>query len=292
MKVIILGSDGMLGHMLLRKAPQSWQIYSSTRNDFVGKNKFYFDLDSTSDAQRTLLRNINYLRPDIVINCIGYIKQREEIHKSKEVLINSWLPHMLNDLSIESHFKLIHFSTDCVFSGKKGMYTISDQPDPIDHYGLSKYAGEVASKNTLTLRTSIIGHEVKNKKSLLEWFLAQDDKCDGYSKAIYSGLTTLQLSKYLFEYIIPSLINNKINGIHQLASPPINKYDLLTLISEVYKKKIEIKKNSSVQIDRSLMSTSIFKLLKMPEPLWPLMVREMHEDFLAHQHLYKNYVTT
>ena len=148
--------------------------------------------------------------------------------------------------------RFIHLSTDCVFSGKKGFYSENDFPDPIDIYGKSKLLGELDYGNSLTIRKSVIGHELTNKRGLLEWFLSQKDEVQGYKNAIFSGLTTLELARLIETYIIPK---ENLKGVMHISGQTISKYDLLKLISCIYSQQKEIKLNESVKIDRSLNST-------------------------------------
>ena len=186
----------------------------------------------------SLINIFSSFKPDVVINCVGIIKQSDNSkHVLDSIPVNSLLPHRLSSLCRLLNARLIHFSTDCVFSGNKGSYLESDNPDPIDLYGRSKLIGEVMDQNTITLRTSIIGHELKSNKSLLNWFLSSQNEIKGYKNAFFSGLTTLEVAKVIEKYILP---NPDINGLFHLASDRISKYDLLSKISEVYNHKIRI----------------------------------------------------
>ncbi len=287
MKIIVLGGDGMLGHMLARRFASLGHVLSSSREPVPSKDKFFLNINPSEDVESRLREVLRDFSPDLVFNCIGYIKQREKVKESFELFVNSWFPHLLNDLSNEFEYKLVHFSTDCVFSGRKGDYSISDSPDPVDLYGMSKLAGEVFGERALTIRTSIIGHELRHKKSLLDWFMSQEGKCSGFTKAIYSGVTTFQLASLLINDIVPAFLQNKISGIYHLSSSKISKYDLLVLISKIYKKEITIERVDFPVIDRSLDSRELCKELGIEVPSWSEMICEMQEDFTKQFDLYK-----
>ncbi|MDP3441256.1 MAG: SDR family oxidoreductase, partial [Ignavibacteria bacterium] len=240
-KIVILGGTGMLGHQLFKYGNQlSLDVEAIVRNKklIVKKTSRTFDdkihiLDEVKEINQLegLLREI---KPDFLINCIGIVKQSPlTSNYAESIAINSLLPHQLEGLGVKLGFRLIHISTDCVFDGQKGMYKETDQPNAIDLYGKSKHLGEVNYGVGITLRTSIIGHEITNSThGLIEWFLSQEGKVNGFTKAIFSGLTTLELSKVIFNYIIPSNIEA---GLYQVASNAINKFDLLSLTAKIYK---------------------------------------------------------
>ncbi len=253
---MVIGITGMLGSTLLRHLvlDKSFDIYGTSRNATPLKihkhlkYKHISNIDVLDEVK--LFHSIKGIQPDIIINCAGIIKQLNHLNDPLEILpINSLFPHKLNKHCISNNIKLIHISTDCVFSGKKGNYSEKDISDAEDLYGKSKYIGELNNKTSLTIRTSIIGHENDTKLSLLEWFLSQTDEIEGYRKAIFSGLTTLELSN-----VISKIIKNHPNlvGLYNVASEPISKYDLLNLIAEIYSKEIKIIPVDYPEIDRSL----------------------------------------
>lgn len=255
LNVLILGVNGMLGNTLFRYFLnfQEYNVIGICRNVNDNLKKFSGNIQSGVDVldYSSLIGIFFKYKPDVVINCVGIIKQMDQ---SKNVLstvpINSLFPHQLNLLCDLANSRLIHFSTDCVFSGLTGNYVESDIPDPIDLYGRSKLIGEVVNSNSsLTLRTSIIGHELNSNNSLLNWFLSSKDEIYGYKNAFFSGLTTLQVAQTLHYYIFP---NPNISGLYHLASQKISKFELLTYISEVYSHNILIKPDTSYFIDRSL----------------------------------------
>lgn len=221
---------------------------------------------------------IKKFQPDYVINCVGIIKQSHLANNHYEsIAINSFLPHQLERLGSNYHFRLIHISTDCVFDGKGSNYQETDPPNAIDLYGRSKSLGEVNYGSGITLRTSIIGHEVANKKyGLVDWFLSQSDFVKGYTKAIFSGLTTTELTKLILDIVIKQGIDS---GLYQVASSPISKYDLLNLIATAYNKEIEIIPSEEIVIDRSLDGRRFSDITSYRAPSWPVMLNQMHDDF-------------
>ncbi|MBA2628810.1 MAG: sugar nucleotide-binding protein, partial [Rickettsiaceae bacterium] len=168
----------------------------------------------------------------------------------------------------------IHISTDCVFSGSEGSYTEDDFPDAYDLYGRSKLLGEVDYPNAITLRTSIIGHELSGNRSLINWFLSQDKKASGFTKAIYSGLPTIELAEIIDKYVIP---RPQMHGLYHVSSEPINKYELLKLVRDVYTKDIEIEPSDKLIIDRSLNSERFRNETGYKPPIWSKLVQKMYE---------------
>ena len=203
-----------------------------------------------------------------MINCIGLIKQQGHLAKDPlfSLALNAMLPHKISMVCKAAKIKMIHISTDCVFSGKKGNYLESDQSDSDNLYGRTKYLGEVSYPHCITLRTSIIGHGLKNKLGLIEWFLAQTGSVKGFTKAIFSGFTTDELSKIILNYVIP---NKNLSGLYQVSSEPINKYALLMLTKKYYQKDIEIIPDYEFVIDRSLNSDRFRKEANYQPPSWP-----------------------
>jgi len=281
MKVLILGGDGMLGHQLLKYLQERHDVRCTLHQDiskytdyrlFDAKNS-YAGVDVMSFER--VKEVVCDFKPEIVINCIGIIKQRSTAKESiPSIEINALLPHRLALLCNEVGARLFHLSTDCVFSGKKGNYLESDPPDAEDLYGKTKYLGEVQDNNCLTLRTSIIGPELSRKKSLLEWFLAQEDTIKGFRKAIYSGFTTLEMSRIL-EIMFD---HPKACGVYQVSSEPINKYDLCFLFKNKFKRPVEILPDDAFICDRSLDSTRFRKEFNYTPPSWEEMVDELSNN--------------
>lgn len=219
---------------------------------------------------------IEKIKPVVVINCIGVIKQRSE---ASEVLatvpLNTLLPHQLHSASARVGSKFIHYSTDCVFSGTRGNYTEDDTPDAVDVYGLSKYLGEVVGAGALTLRTSIIGHELSSNRSLLNWFLSQEGQVRGFTDAYFSGLPTNEVARITLDIIkrYPGL-----SGLYHLASEKISKYDLLTRINTVYGKNLDIIADDKLKIDRSLNANRLTAEINYQPRSWSELIAEM-KDF-------------
>lgn len=223
----------------------------------------------------SLARGIELARPDVVINCIGVVKQLAEADDPLTALpLNSLLPHRLARLCSMVGARLVHVSTDCVFSGAQGHYTEADFADANDLYGRSKYLGEVAYANAVTLRTSIIGHELDGARSLLGWFLAQSGNVQGYTRAVFSGLPTVELARVIRDFVIP---NPQLQGLYHVSSAPVSKYDLLRLVAKAYGKRIEIAPNDQLVIDRSLNSARFQAATGYIPPAWPELVHRMHD---------------
>ena len=285
MKVLILGGSGMVGHALIKNLSDKYEVFSILRQrtdlesteffkNILEKNRCIF-LDDINQ-HRKLSDVIKKISPDILINCIGVIKQRGDVKNILNMIkINALLPHILNEICFKNKVKLIHLSTDCVFSGNKGYYKESDNPDPVDKYGASKLLGEIVEGDALTIRTSFIGPELFNKKSLFEWIKSQKDgEIDGFENAIYSGLTT-----YAFANVVEQIINQHqdLNGLWQISSDPISKFDLIALINVIFKLNIKINRNSSFQCDRSLNSSEFRNKTKIMVPSWEEMINDLYE---------------
>tara|TARA_A100001011_G_scaffold359425_1_gene405924 strand:+ start:393 stop:1280 length:888 start_codon:yes stop_codon:yes gene_type:complete len=282
-KILIIGASGMIGNsilaFLLKK--NNYSIFATIRssNTFKApKSSSEYHLFKNIDAEnkKSLERVFNKVNPDIVINCVGIVKQSKEMKNIYKVIyLNSLLPHYLQNLCKSHSSRFINIGTDCVFSGLKGNYSEKDLPDATDLYGRSKYLGETSSRNTITLRTSLIGHEYKNAYGLLEWFLSQNKVVEGYKKAIFSGLTVIEFANIVNEYVIP---NNKLMGLYHISADPISKYDLLLLIKKIYSKNIIIvPENKKMAIDHSINSFSFRKATGFMPKTWQLMIEEMFD---------------
>jgi len=268
-KILILGTTGMLGSEMYKffARDKKFQIFKMNRK--YSKNSIKINIEDQDD----LINKIKLINPDFVINCIGWIKQKY-VSGKMPYIINSQLPLFLSQLSLILKFKLIHISTDCVFTGKKGNYLDNDKKDAEDLYGLSKNLGEVKNLNTTTLRTSIIGFENGLKKyGLLEWFLSQKINVKGFDKVLFSGLTTLELSKIIKRYIF----NKKLyNNILNVSSKPISKFELLKLIKITFNKDVRITKCTKIKLNRTLNSKKFKKITSYKCPSWKKMLNEMH----------------
>jgi dTDP-4-dehydrorhamnose reductase len=215
-------------------------------------------------------------RPQVVVNGIGIIKQRAASTESIPSLeINALFPHQLAILCKMIGARLIHLSTDCVFSGKKGNYSETDLPDAEDLYGRSKYLGEVSDSRCLTFRTSMIGRELARKQSLLEWIFAQKDAIKGFRGAIFTGFTTLELSRIIEKMIVD---HPGAAGLYHVSSEPISKYDLLMLVKKKMQLDVEIVPDDSYRCDRSLDSSRFRREFKYHPPAWEKMIEELSRD--------------
>tara|TARA_Y100000991_G_scaffold74397_1_gene56007 strand:+ start:446 stop:1315 length:870 start_codon:yes stop_codon:yes gene_type:complete len=280
--IIVLGVNGMLGNTLFQyfKDKTNLNIKGILRKKNSLPLSFKYSKSEDLIECDVLLEGnlkslIQYLKPNFIINCIGIVKKHSDSNNPlASIKVNSLFPHLLSNICEENNSKLIHISTDCVFSGKSGFYTEKDQTDPIDLYGRTKLLGEVLNGEDLTLRTSCIGEELITRRNLLSWFLSQSETVDGFSNAIFSGLPTIEIARIILKLIIP---NPSLKGIYHLSSNPIDKYSLLNLIKKVYKKNILIKKNIEYCVDRSLDSTK-FRKATGYEPLsWNELVEIMYQ---------------
>lgn len=281
-KVLVLGASGMLGNAVLRMLSQidgyivTGTIRSEQTIDLLPKkvrNLVVCGIDA--DNQDSLLRLFKEVRPDVVINCTGLVKQLTDVSNPLIALpINSLFPHRLAHICALSGARLVHMSTDCVFTGKKGMYTENDVPDANDMYGVSKRLGEVNYSNAVTLRTSIIGHELNGSRSLIDWFLSQEVATKGYRRAIFSGLPAIEIARIISEFVIP---NTQMKGVYHVSSDPISKYDLLSLVAKIYEKKIVINEDNDFVIDRSLDSTKFREETGYNPPSWESLITLMYE---------------
>ncbi len=281
MRIYIIGISGMLGSKLFEEFLKNpnFIVRGSSRkipNKFL-KYKKYIDKKSDAFKIQTHLKNIKKFKPEVVINCIGIIKQKikKKLEHKNIFYLNSIFPYELYKITSKCNSKLIHFSTDCVFDGMAGNYNESHPPNSKDLYGFSKMLGELNYKNSLTLRTSIIGHELRSKLSLVDWFLGQKKTCIGYSKAYFSGFPTVEIYKILLKI----LKRKKLYGIYHLSSQKISKYDLLKKIAKVYNKEIFIKKSSKIKINRSLNSRKLKKILNYKSLSWNKLILEMYKNY-------------
>lgn len=282
MKILVIGASGMIGSTLLRVLSENktLNIFGTIRNEGI-KNFFSPEISSKLlsyvDVENfdALIKVFEDIRPDVVINCAGLTKHKVGASDPlTAVPVNSVMPHRLASLSKLVGARLIHISTDCVFSGEKGGYTEGDQPDARDVYGKSKALGELFDLNTVTLRTSTIGHEMLTQHGLLEWFLSIKSDCLGFRRAIFSGLPTVIFAQVIRDIVIPS---TELTGLYHVAAKPINKYDLLKLISKVYKKSINIVPDESFIIDRSLNAAHFRGATGYIAPDWEEMIYLMHQ---------------
>ena len=285
-RVLILGATGMLGSTLFRTFSMDPEIdcfgtirEASATRYFSPQIRDALIPNVHAEGETGLLSALSVSNPDVVINCIGIIKQMPHANDPLESLvINSTLPHRLAGYCTVIGARLIHFSTDCVFSGIKGQYREDCFPDACDLYGRTKYLGEVSYENSITLRTSIIGHEICRAKSLVDWFLNQKTEIKGFRKAVFSGLPTNEIARVVKVFVMP---NTSLNGLYHLSVDPINKYDLLSLVAEVYGKNIKIIPDEQLVIDRSLNSDRFRGATGYKPRPWPDLLNDMYVDYLS-----------
>jgi dTDP-4-dehydrorhamnose reductase len=282
LNILVLGASGMLGNAVLRffGASPGYSTVGAIRSS-SSMHPLPKDLHTQLvcvrdvDNANSMLELFGRVRPDVVVNCIGLVKQlmtTDDVPAA--VSINSLLPHLLVRLCRVARARLIHVSTDCVFAGTKGMYREHDVADARDLYGISKLLGEVDDNGVVTLRTSIIGPELASAHGLVSWFLAQHGRVKGFTRAIFSGLPTVELARVMRDFVIP---NPQLRGVHHVSAEPISKFDLLTHIARVYGLSVDIVPDAEVIIDRSLDSTSFRALTGYVPPAWPELVRYMHQ---------------
>lgn len=282
MRMLVFGASGMLGNAVLRFFAQSegWEAAGTVRSlgaggILAGRKDIRLIPGVDVGNPDHLLAAMEAVRPDVVVNCIGLVKQLASVDDPLEAIpINSLLPHKLARLSALAGARFVQISTDCVFSGNRGMYIESDLPDASDLYGRSKLLGEVDYPHAVTLRTSIIGHELAGERSLIGWFLAQTGRVDGFSRAIFSGLPTVELARVIRDFVIP---RPEMHGLYHVSAEPIDKLSLLRLVAQTYGKKIQIVPNDRLVIDRSLDSARFRGLTGYAPPDWPALVRSMEQ---------------
>lgn len=281
-KILVLGASGMLGNAVLRyfalgtehevvgivRSSGSTRMLPQIVQDRVAVGGDIEDVDA-------LVRLFDRHRPTVAVNCIGLVKQLEDAKDPLAAIpVNAVLPHRLARICALAGTRLVHLSTDCVFSGERGNYREDHLPDAQDIYGRTKLLGEVDYPHAITLRTSIIGHELSSHHSLVCWFLAQSAPVRGFSRAIFSGLPTIEIARVIDRHVIP---RPDLRGLYHLSTDPIDKFNLLQLIASIYGKTIEIHEDASVVIDRSLDSTR-FRAETGYEPApWPELIQRMHE---------------
>jgi dTDP-4-dehydrorhamnose reductase len=283
MRFLVLGGAGMLGHKLWQELRHSGETFATLRKPFATYAELgLFEQDRSIDridvtAPQDLRRAFDTARPDVVFNAVGIIKQLKQAHDPiTSIVINSLLPHQLAEICSEYGARLIHISTDCVFSGLKGSYTEEDIPDPVDLYGRSKLLGEVDSGDCVTVRTSMIGRELGTQSGLVEWFLSQRrGTVRGFERAVFTGFTTLALARILADL---AKRHTDIRGIVHISSDPVNKYELLRLIGDEYGADVTIQRDIEFQCDRSLDSSRFRDRTGFSPPSWPEMIRDMKND--------------
>lgn len=281
MKILVVGASGMIGSTVLRvlSEKKDWQVFGSVRDGMV---EHFFSPSIVKrlivgvdvNHEDSLVSVLSQVRPDVVINCVGLTKHKPEAEDPlTSIPINTLMPHRLANLCNLIGARLIHVSTDCVFSGQEGGYVEDDFADAPDVYGQSKVLGELHYPHTITLRTSTIGHELQSQFGLLDWFLSQKDECKGYTRAVFSGLPTVVFAQLIRDVVIP---DTKLFGLYHVAADPINKFDLLKMIADVYGKDIDIVPDDKFVIDRSLDATRFQLATGYEAPQWSELIKVMY----------------
>jgi len=283
MKVLIFGGDGMLGHQLYSSLTPKHDVYVTLRQTkenyshlpYYTEENARFGLEVSHLDEVNAL--INELRPEVIVNAIGIVKQRKSSYDVISSLeINSLFPHKLAEMAKLVGARVIHMSTDCVFDGNKGTcYTEEDKFSATDLYGMSKYLGELHATNCLTLRTSIIGLEISRKTSLVEWFLAQTGTIKGFEKAIFSGFTTKELCRVIERMMLDF---PEAHGLYHVSMDPINKFDLLNIYKNYLGRDIEIKKETEFVCHRGLNSDKFRQEFNYQPPSWEETLKELAQD--------------
>ena len=272
----------MLGHKLWQVFTSRFDTYATLRQSPSHLSLLNLEESHAIDGVSvedfdSISRVLSDLRPDIVINCIGIVKQ-DAAGKDPipSITVNSLFPHRVAKAVSDLGGRFIHLSTDCVFSGSKGSYSEDDSPDAGDVYGRSKLLGEVAEKRCLTIRTSMIGRELQGAHGLVEWFLAQaGGRVRGFKRAIFSGFTTQVLANLIAKIIVE---HPDLSGVWHVSAEPISKFDLLTLVKQTYGLAIEIEPDEAFLCDRSLDSSRFRRATGIQTASWPEMIEGMRND--------------
>jgi dTDP-4-dehydrorhamnose reductase len=280
MTLLVLGATGMLGNAVFRFfAMRDHHTVLGTARTKASAALLPANLqarvltDIDVESQDCLTGLFAQVRPDAVINCIGLVKQLAEAAEPLSAIpTNSLLPHRLARLCELAGARLVHISTDCVFSGRKGLYIEDDPPDAEDLYGRSKLLGEVDYPHAITLRTSIIGHELRGAHGLIDWFLSQQGSVRGYKKAIFSGLPTVELARVMHDFVLPT---RGLHGLYHVSAGPIDKDALLRLVAAAYGNTTVITPDEKVVIDRSLDSSRFRSATGYVAPAWPALIDQM-----------------
>lgn len=284
-KILVLGANGMAGHIItigLKESFNFYDIMSVARSNSIIKPTYILDVLNFKDLEAL----INTTMPNIIINCIGILNKNAENNPEKAVLINSYLPHFLEAITKNTNIKIIHISTDCVFSGKEGNYLETSFKNGIGYYAQSKALGEIINKKDLTFRTSIIGPELNNAGiGLFNWFYNQKGEINGYTKAIWTGITTIELLN-----AIKAAITENLCGLYHLVNNKrITKFDLLNLMKDEFVKNIILIEDNNYKIDKSLLNTRKDFDFKVKE--YKEMVSDMNIWIKKHKNLYNHYNT-
>jgi dTDP-4-dehydrorhamnose reductase len=281
MKILVLGATGMLGNAMFRALSQAPDavVHGTLRQEagralFAPQDSARLMVVGDLENSEHLARLFDAIRPDVVVNCVA-LRRPVPADPIRSIMVYAVLPQRLSQLCRMSGARLIQISSDGIFSGNKGSYTEDDLPDATDIYGISKLLGEVSAPYAITLRTSIIGHELQSRDGLLEWFVSQENRCRGYTRAIFSGFPTIVLAGLIRDVVIP---RPDLQGVYHLATRPISKFDLLQLVANRYGKKIEVTPDDRANPDRSLVADRFERATGYVAPDWPTLVDLMYSD--------------
>ena len=282
-KIVVIGCKGMAGHIVndYLESLGTYDVYGIARG--VEREKNLINLDVTNIRELENILKINSF--DVVVNCIGILNETAEENPELAIWLNSYFPHYLSSLGREYKFKFIHISTDCVFSGKEGGYTVESFKNGVGYYAQSKALGEVINTSDLTFRTSIIGPELKqNGIGLFHWFMNQKDEISGFTEVFWSGVTTLELAKAINESI-----TQELTGLYQLVyNTKISKYDLINEFNNIFRNNgVIVNQNSNYISDKSMINSRTDFNYTVPD--YSTMVKEMKEWMLNYKELYKHY---
>jgi dTDP-4-dehydrorhamnose reductase len=284
LKILILGSTGLIGHQVYNhlERTQRFDLHNIAYRKKINNKTILCDVRD----EKEFLDTIKSIKPDIIINCIGILIKGANLDPENAIFINSYMPHRLMRLANEINSKLIHISTDCVFSGnKQSAYVENDFKDGLDSYAKTKGIGEIINETHLTLRTSVVGPELKTDgEELFHWFMSQNEVIKGFTKAVWSGITTLELAK-----AVEWAITNEITGLYHLTNNmSINKNELLKLFKKHTNKNIEIDEVDGTEVDKSFIDTR--KLIDYEIPNYDIMISEMVELINENQKIYSHYI--
>jgi dTDP-4-dehydrorhamnose reductase len=280
-KILVLGATGLLGNAMFRSMSKASDVrvdgtirHEAARGLFAPEHAAYLTVVEDIENPDELARLLDAARPDVVVNCIA-VGRPAPADPMRSISVYSVLPRRLSHLCRLAGARLIHIGSDGVFSGSRGSYTENDPSDADDIYGISKLLGEVTESHAITLRTSIIGHELQSGSGLLEWFLSQQGQCRCYTRAIFSGFPTIVLADLIRDVVIP---RPDLHGLYHVATRPISKFDLLRLVAKRYGKTIELIPDDRPGPDLSLVADRFEQATGYVAPDWPTLVDLMYCD--------------
>ena len=282
-KVLILGSAGLIGHQVYNylKNSDNYELHNISYQNKIQNDTILLNARDEKD----FIDKITGIRPQYIVNCIGILINGSDVDPENAIFLNSYMPHRLTRLADKINAKLIHISTDCVFSGdKKKPYVETDEKDGRGIYAKTKGLGEVISDKHLTLRTSVVGPELKKDgEELFHWFMNQSGEVSGYTKSVWSGVTTIELAK-----AVKWSIDHHITGLYHVTNnSSIGKYDLLKLFQKYTKKDIDIKPVDGNNVDKGFIDTRLLMNYKIPS--YDQMVSDMVNFIVSNNYLYSQY---